>query len=234
MYVAPEAVAWFDPALLTTEHLEQDSEDHQGVTQIITSFTFIPQRLSCPIDSNKEPFSHVVSAGGTDAVVTDAVPQYLCFFGEENDIFIGRLRLPTDKSIVGDLKTVEERGEGEEELFIDEQDIVAAIYLDPRGNFCIVRWRSGKAVYYYIPCRQHDEYSTNTTISDNDMMMMMMYPSMKEAIRKRKERRNITLNDHNKKKNKNKKRNIQKKIWNHGNFHCVFFQVLRVDDSHLC
>ncbi|ORC86580.1 vacuolar protein sorting protein 18 [Trypanosoma theileri] len=215
MYVASEALAWFDPALLTTEHLEHGSEDHQGVTNIITAFThkrfkaqtlsdcalnsnhthttfkefysgkpknsktgaFIQspeigcrtERLSCPIDVNKEPFAHVVSAGGTYAVVTECIPQYLYIFDEKNDIVISRLRLSTDKTVSGELQTGEEEEEKEEEVFIDEHDLVSAIYLDPRGNFCIVRWRSGKAVYYYIPRRHHDKYSTD------DMMMMMSH-----------------------------------------------------------
>ncbi|RNF21378.1 vacuolar protein sorting protein 18 [Trypanosoma cruzi] len=190
MYVASEKVSWFDPALLTSEHVASDIDDSleikevvmevtrrrfeeqtladcaqnsrsvhaavrafycdaekKGVATAIPSIGYRMERPACPIDHNVEPFAHVVVAGGIYAVVTEQVPQHLYFFDQEKDIAISRLKLASDA------KTSDE-SPAAVKFFIDEKDAVSTLFLDPRGNFCVVRWRSGKAAYYHIPHRR--------------------------------------------------------------------------------
>ncbi|KEG12190.1 vacuolar protein sorting protein 18 [Trypanosoma grayi] len=201
MYVASEALAWFDHAVLTAEHLEEGNDEHRVVRQTLTAATrrrFEAQTLTncslnsssvhaamnefyrsvgqrqkaaaitpmtaspphtigcraehvaCPIDHNAEPFAHTASAGGTYAVVTECLPQHLYLFDQANDIAISRLRLASSGG-EGAAAPIPHEGR---DAPIDESDLVVSLDLDPRGNFCVVRWRSGRAAYYYIPsCR---------------------------------------------------------------------------------
>ncbi|ESL12205.1 hypothetical protein TRSC58_00031 [Trypanosoma rangeli SC58] len=104
------------------------------------------ERPACPIDHSMEPLAHVVVAGGTYAAVTEPVPQHLYFFDQRNDIAISCLKLACGGR-------TSEKTPTADNFFIDECDVVAALFLEPRGNFCVVRWRSGKAAYYHIPRR---------------------------------------------------------------------------------